>query len=183
MTPEQKQQQLEKILARHCPTNKRECPTPKWQMREDINFLLSLVKSQEVREGVPCACHTFDLDPVIRAYLSDKFIHTTIGCPALPLGDDQNCLICHHDRKSYNAEADACEHTTGLTKIDIFCGCACRFPIPDAATSMRSACVEKVRPILRDYELEFRRKTNSQTNIVDYVVMALESVSIQEQEK
>lgn len=52
-----------------------------------------------------------------------------------------------------------------------------------AANLMRSACIEKVRPILRDYELEFRRKTNSQTNIVDYVVMALESVSIQEQKK
>lgn len=52
-----------------------------------------------------------------------------------------------------------------------------------AATLMRSACVEKVRAILRDYEMEFRRQTNSQTNIVDYVVMALESVSIQEQEK
>lgn len=41
----------------------------------------------------------------------------------------------------------------------------------------RDACVEKMREILRPYELEFRRKTNSATNIVDYAVMALQSLN------
>ena len=50
----------------------------------------------------------------------------------------------------------------------------------NAATLMRSACIEKVKEVLKPYELEFRRKTNSATNIVDYVAMALESVIIQE---
>lgn len=37
-------------------------------------------------------------------------------------------------------------------------------------------CVEKAKTVLRTYEMEFRRKTNSATNIVDYVAIALESL-------
>lgn len=49
------------------------------------------------------------------------------------------------------------------------------------AVWMRSQCVEKVKEILRPYELEFRRKTNSATNIVDYAALVLESLTLEKQ--
>lgn len=48
---------------------------------------------------------------------------------------------------------------------------------------MRELYVAKMREVLRPYELEFRRKTNSATNIVDYAVMALESLTLDQVEK
>lgn len=46
---------------------------------------------------------------------------------------------------------------------------------------MRNRCVEKVRKVLRPYELEFRQKTNGRfaTNMVDYVAMELESLTLE----
>lgn len=43
---EEERERLGRIRERHCPIANRECPTPKWQMREDIDFLLSLLDSQ-----------------------------------------------------------------------------------------------------------------------------------------
>lgn len=51
------------------------------------------------------------------------------------------------------------------------------------ATAMCKKCVEKMKDILRPYELEFRRKTNSATNIVDYAAMALESLTLDNVER
>lgn len=66
----------------------------------------------------------------------------TSNAPAL-------CLLCGHERKFYNAEADACEHTTGLTKpqFDVFCGCACRF---DTAPLPSSPVPPEQKSLLRD---------------------------------
>lgn len=58
------------------------------------------------------------------------------GCPndRYVSADEQICPRgCGHERKFYNEEAQACEHTTGLTRIDVFCGCDCyRIPLTDA---------------------------------------------------
>ena len=42
---------LEEIRAHHCPMTNRECPTPKWQMREDIDYLLSLLDARPAVVG------------------------------------------------------------------------------------------------------------------------------------
>lgn len=54
-TSNEREPRLTEIRARHCPMTHRECPTPKWQMREDIDFLLSLLDSSQASRAAVAA--------------------------------------------------------------------------------------------------------------------------------
>ena len=88
------------------------------------------------------------------------------------------CVHCGHN--NFDVERKECKQRWMEGRISVVCGCPCanHNSIANAATEMRNKCVEKVRAVLGPYELEFRRKTNSATNIVDYVVMALEALPL-----
>lgn len=65
----------------------------------------------------------------------------TVYANMLRAAPGSKCMLCGHEQRFYNAEADACEHTTGLTQaqFDMFCGCACRFAAPSVTAPVSTA--------------------------------------------
>lgn len=53
VTTNSDEERIAQIRERHCPMTHRECPTPKWQMRQDIDFLLSLLDRQAADHARP----------------------------------------------------------------------------------------------------------------------------------
>lgn len=120
--------------------------------RKDVDFLLSIVKEQEA-DGIP---EHIDMEIVETRETPARIVKRWLL--EARNGRALESVLLQRDRELLE-----------------------RY-IAQVTTSMRSLCVEKAREVLKPYELEFRQKTNSATNIVDYVAMALESLTLQDQE-
>ena len=143
---------------------------------------MTQLTDEQQQPPLVCACRTFEIPNGYGLY-EDGFIHTVDCCPDKRLPEIVSLLDSERVKKSLGLKslhgAD-CFYVTHNAACDCIEGTA----IERAATLMKDKCVAKARKVLRPYEEEFRRRTNSQTNMVDYVAMVLESLTLhQEQEK
>lgn len=173
MTPEQKQRLKE------VEENRRIWHGNMGQVTTDIDFLLSLVKSQEAGEALAeqivnsslCAEPSGNCEESAAVHIRD-LIRSVAAIPA-----PQYDALCERHRHEFTTF-----HVGGCLE------CWKRSEQDSVATSMRSACVEKVKILskkkMAHYDLDIERFGHllEQAIALDEAVVELESLTLQEQE-
>lgn len=188
MTPEQKQQ-LERIREQRAEAAKRSWmdhpPQPTWR---DIDFLLSLVKSQEAGDDISAFNrHLAERHEELAAFVRQECSKAVDLIEQYTRPDFYMWLL--HDyagQKSdpYKRAAEAKQVLQGLLASKPSERSAA--VANDAAASMRSACVEKVKALRKQKAMDWYGDDVTEKQIASYmitpdeIITALESVSIQE---